>query len=427
MIDLQSIDLDTYRSCLKQRGADLQLLDSVIAKNKERKKWILEVETQKAERNRVSRKIALEKQKGQDVSEMIREMKVLGDRIKQSESQLTHIEDTLKLQLASLPNICHESVPIGTSEADNEIEREIGDLPKFSYEPKDHIVLGEQFLKILDFEKAAKIAGARFVVLYGWGARLERALSQFMLDVQTQDHGYVETVPPYLVKGESLWNTGQFPKFTEDVFHISHKDLYPIPTSEVPITNYYAKEILQQKDLPLAFVALTPCFRSEAGSYGRDTKGLIRQHQFHKVELVRIVHPDESFEQLEQMTLHAEEILKRLCLPYRVVSLCRGDIGFAALKTYDLEVWLPGQNTYREISSVSNCGDFQARRASIRFKSANHQRPQFVHTLNGSGLAVGRTLLAVLENYQQEDGSIAIPQVLQPYMGGRTFIPKPEK
>ena len=425
MIDLQSIDLTTYRVCLKKRGGDLQLLDNVLEKSQQRKKWITNVESQKAERNRVSKDIANKKQVGQDVSNMILEMKALGERIKKAEAELTHIETSLKLQMASLPNICHESVPTGTSEADNQIERHVGDLPQFAFPIRDHITLGTQFLKILDFEKAAKISGARFVVLYGWGARLERALSQFMLDIQTKEHGYIETLPPYLVKEESLWNTGQFPKFTDEVFHINDKDLYPIPTAEVPITNYYAKDIINSDDLPLAFVALTPCFRSEAGSYGKDVKGLIRQHQFHKVELVRITHPEDSLAQLELMTSHAEEILQRLKLPYRVISLCMGDLGFAALKTYDLEVWLPGQNTYREISSVSNCGDFQARRAGIRLRSKSDQKLQFVHTLNGSGLAVGRTLMAILENYQQEDGSVTIPQALQPYMDGMKYIPLP--
>ena len=427
MIDIQSIDLEDYRVCLKDRGYDLQSLEDVIQKNQQRKQWLSKVESQKAERNRISKEIAVKKQKKEDVSEMILAMKLLGNDIQESEREFKKIEADYLDELALLPNTCHESTPVGTSETDNKVERTVGDVSQFDFTPRDHIILGHQ-LNIIDFERAAKISGARFVILQGWGARLERALCQFMLDVQTKQHGYVETTPPYVVKEKSLWNTGQFPKFKEDVFHIKSRDLYPIPTAEVPITNYYAGEILDHKDLPLAFVALTPCFRSEAGSYGKDTKGLIRQHQFHKVELVKIVHPEESFKELEQMTLHAEEILKQLELPYRVVSLCRRDLGFAALKTYDLEVWLPGQHAYREISSVSLCGDFQARRAQIRFRSADHssdRKTQFVHTLNGSGLAVGRTLIAILENYQQKDSLVAIPKVLQPYMDGIKVIPKP--
>ena len=392
-----------------------------LKKTKKGKKRLLEVESQKAERNRVSKNIAIKKQKGEEALEMISNMKALGTQIQQSEKKLKKIKADYLDQIALLPNSCHKSVPIGALEADNQIERQIGKIPQFHFTPKDHIALGGT-LKIIDFERAAKISGARFAILNEWGTRLERSLCQFMLDVQTQDNGYIETTPPYIVKEESLWNAGQFPKFKEDVFRVEGKDLYLIPTSEVPIINYYAKEILDHKDLPLAFVALTPCFRSEAGSYGKDTKGLIRQHQFHKVELVKIVHPDESLEQLEQMTLNAEEILKRLELPYRVVSLCTGDLGFAALKTYDLEVWLPGQNVYREISSISLCGDFQARRSQIRFRTSD-RKLQFVHTLNGSGLAVGRTLIAIIENYQQEDGSIVIPKVLRHYMNGMKSIP----
>ena len=426
MIDIQSIDLEDYRICLKDRGYDLQSLEDVIQKNKQRKQWLSKVESQKAEKNRISKEIAVKKQKKEDVSEMVLAMKLLGADIQESEKEFKKVEVDYLEELALLPNICHESTPVGTSETDNKVEREVGKIPQFDFTPRDHIILGHQ-LKVIDFERAAKISGARFVILQGWGARLERALCQFMLDVQTKKHGYIETTPPYVVKERSLWNTGQFPKFKEDVFHIKSRDLYPIPTAEVPITNYYAGEILDHEDLPLAFAALTPCFRSEAGSYGKDTKGLIRQHQFHKVELVKIVHPDESFEELEKMTLHAEEILKQLQLPYRVMNLCRGDLGFAALKTYDLEVWLPGQHAYREISSVSLCGDFQARRAQIRFRgSSNHgdRKTQLVHTLNGSGLAVGRTLIAILENYQQEDGSVSIPKVLQPYMDGIKVISK---
>ena len=424
MIDIQSIDLEDYRICLKDRGYDPRLLDDVIQKNKQKKQWLSKVESQKAERNRISKDIAIKKQNKEDVSKMILAMKSLGIDIQKSEKEFRKVEADYLAELAMLPNTCHESTPVGTSETDNQVKCEVGNIPQFNFPPKDHITLGNN-LKIIDFERAAKISGARFVILQGWGARLERTLCQFMLDIQTKKHGYIETNPPSIVKERSLWNTGQFPKFKEDVFHIKDRDLYPIPTAEVPITNYYAGEILDDKDLPLSFVALTPCFRSEAGSYGKDTKGLIRQHQFHKVELVKIVHPDESLKELEQMTLHAEEILKQLELPYRVVNLCRGDLGFAALKTYDLEVWLPGQQTYREISSVSLCGDFQARRAQIRFKSdhkSSNHKTQLVHTLNGSGLAVGRTLIAILENYQQEDGSVAIPKILQPYMDGIKVI-----
>ena len=420
MIDIKTADLNLYKESLKKRGEDPTSVDNLLKINEERKKLIQQVEEKQAERNRTTQLIAEKKKKKEDASDMISEMKKVGEMIKAKEQELEAIESRLNLLLESLPNFVHESVPEGTSEEDNRVEKEWGNIGAIS-NPREHFDIGET-LGILEFEQASKIAGARFSSLRGAGAKLERALYNFMLDTHTEEHGYLETVPPYIVNSKALYGTGQFPKFVDDVFHLQDTDYHLIPTAEVPVTNYYAGEIVKEADLPKAFTAFTPCFRSEAGSYGKDTKGLIRQHQFHKVELVRLTHPDKSFEELETLTRHAEIILERLELPYRRVTLSTGDIGFSALKTYDLEVWLPGQNAYREISSCSNFGDFQARRANIRFRPNGKGKPQFVHTLNGSGLAVGRTLVAVLENYQKQDGSVAIPGALRPYMNGATTL-----
>ena len=339
------------------------------------------------------------------------------ERIKELDALAKDAEAQVQDWMLSLPNIPDASVPDGADDADNEELRRWGTPPNFDFPPKQHWKLGTQ-LGGLDFERAAKLTGSRFAVYWGWAAKLERALAQFMLDIQTTEHGYTEVIPPVIVNSQTMRGTGQLPKFEEDLFKLEGWDYYLIPTAEVPLANLHADEVLEETDLPRGYVAFTPCFRSEAGSYGKDTKGLIRQHQFNKVELVRFAQPEHSFEDLERLLGHAETVLQRLDLPYRVVTLCGGDIGFSAVKTYDLEVWLPGQDTYREISSCSNCGDFQARRAGIRFKRAGAKKAEFAHTLNGSGLAVGRTLVAILENYQQQDGSVTIPEALKPYMGG---------
>jgi seryl-tRNA synthetase len=319
----------------------------------------------------------------------------------------------------------HESVPVGKDESDNQIIREWGKIPKMSFEPLPHWEIGER-LGILDFKRAAKLAGSRFALYKGAGARLERALINFMLDIHTKEHGYIEVLPPFMVNSLTMTGTGQLPKFKEDLFKLEDRDLYLIPTAEVPVTNIHREEILNEDELPKYYVSYTPCFRSEAGSYGKDVRGLIRQHQFNKVELVKVTKPEDSWEELERLTRDAEEILRRLGLPYRVVSLCTGDLGFSSAKTYDSEVWLPGQGVYREISSCSNCTDFQARRARIRFRRKGKKSAELVHTLNGSGLAVGRTLVAILENYQQNDGSVLIPEALRPYMDGMKYIAREE-
>ncbi|MCB0422172.1 MAG: serine--tRNA ligase, partial [Bdellovibrionales bacterium] len=349
-------------------------------------------------------------------------MQKIASSVKKKMKRADDIKLELEEMLLTIPNLCHHSVPIGKDETENAVVREVGTPKKFGFVAKDHSELGEK-LNVLDFERAGKVTGARFTFLKAAGAQLERAVAMFMVDTHVAEHGYTEIIPPYIVNSDSLRGTGQFPKFKEDVFHLEGTDYYLIPTSEVPVTNLFRDETLDEEQLPLQLTAFSPNFRSEAGSYGKDTKGLIRQHQFHKVELVHFVHPSKSEEAHEQLTGHAENILKKLELPYRVSALCTGDIGFAATKCYDLEVWLPGQSAYREISSCSNFWDFQARRANIRFKAAGTKnKPQYVHTLNGSGLAVGRTVVAIMENYQQEDGSIEVPEVLKPYMGGKSVI-----
>jgi len=418
MLDLKYLraNLDEIKKMLKNRGTDLDL--SIFENiDKDRRERLSSLEALRHQRNRASEDVASMKKKGEDASGIISEMKKVSAEIKEQETGLTGIQEELNRLLMVIPNVPHESVAVGKDEADNPVIRTWGEIKEVDFEPLPHWEVGER-LGILDFSRAAKLAGARFALYFGAGARLERALINFMLDIHTREHGYTEVLPPFMVNSACMTGTGQLPKFKEDLFKIEDWDHYLIPTAEVPVTNIHREEILQEDALPIYYVAYTPCFRSEAGSYGKDTRGLIRQHQFNKVELVKFSRPEDSYEELEKLTANAEEILKRLELPYRVISLCTGDLGFSAAKTYDLEVWLPGHKLYREISSCSNFQDFQARRAEIRFKKKGASGTELVHTLNGSGLAVGRTLVAILENYQQEDGSIIIPEVLRPYMGG---------
>jgi seryl-tRNA synthetase len=412
---------ERYRQCLQNRSADVAALDELMQLSKSRKELIAKAEEQKALLNKVSQEIAVMKRKGEEASARIAEMQVLSKEIKEKEQLAAEADLKVTNALLVLPNMCHSSVPVGKSEEENKIVRLVGAPGKYSFKPLEHNILGEQ-LGIIDFDRAGKVAGSRFAFLKGAAAKLERALMQFMMDTHSEVHGYTEIIPPFIVNSQSLQGTGNFPKFRDDVFHLQDTDYHLIPTAEVPVTNFYSEEILSEDQLPQKFVAYSPCFRSEAGSHGRDTKGLIRQHQFNKVELMVFAHPNNSYELHEALTGHAEEILKRLELPYRVSMLCTGDISFGAAKCYDIEVWLPGQNAYREISSCSIFEDFQARRANIRFRPTGGGKPQFVHTLNGSGLAVGRSLIAVIENYQQEDGSIRIPKALQPYMRGLEVI-----
>lgn len=415
---------EAYKANLQNRGSDPSIVDQILEVNKKRKQLISEAETAKAEQNKMGPEIARLKKSGEDASALMGEMQKMAGAVKEKMKKAEEIKEELDELLMTIPNLCHHTVPVGRDEGENLVVRIVGEPTEFSFEAKEHHDLGEN-LGILDFESAGKVTGSRFTFLKGAGAQLERAVAMFMLDTHSHEHGYTEVIPPYIVNSDSLRGTGQFPKFKEDVFHLAETDYYLIPTSEVPVTNIFRDQILDEEQLPITYTAFSPNFRSEAGSYGKDTKGLIRQHQFHKVELVHFVHPTQSEEAHEKLTGHAENILKKLELPYRVSSLCTGDIGFAATKCYDLEVWLPGQKAYREISSCSNFWDFQARRANIRFKSSGKkEKPQFVHTLNGSGLAVGRTVVAIMENYQREDGSIEVPKVLQPYMGGRTAINK---
>jgi seryl-tRNA synthetase len=427
MLDVQLLrsDLDGVAARLATRG---MTLDAGAFRELEEARKRVQTRTQElqATRNASSKKIGELKKKGEDASSLMSEMARVGDELKGLETELAQIQDRLELYLLGIPNVPHETVPNGRSSEQNVELRRTGVQRKFEFKPKDHVDIGAA-LGSMDFERAAKIAGARFVLMTGKLAQLHRAISQFMLDVHTRENGYVEVYAPYLVNAESMRSTGQLPKFEEDLFPVPRADgsrFYLIPTAEVPVTNIVRDEIVALEKLPLKFVSHTPCFRSEAGSYGKDTRGMIRQHQFDKVELVQIVHPDRSYESLEELTGHAEAVLKRLELPYRTVALCTGDMGFAAAKTYDIEVWLPGQNAYREISSCSNFEAFQARRMQARFRN-DKGKPELVHTLNGSGLAVGRTLIAVLENYQDADGSVSIPSVLRPYMGGESRIAAP--
>ncbi len=406
---------DRVKKALADRGADVDL-DRLLELDARRREILQELEALRGRRNQVSKDVGRIKREGGDPSALMAEMREVGSRIKALEAELREVEPGLDALLMQIPNIPHASVPVGRTEEDNQVVRTWGEPPDLGFEPLPHWEIGER-LGILDFERAAKITGARFVVLRGLGSRLERALIQFMLDLHTAEHGYEEVWPPFMVNSRAMTGTGQLPKFEEDLFHVSGTDYYLVPTAEVPVTNLHADEILREEELPVRYTAYTPCFRAEAGAYGKDTRGMIRQHQFDKVELVKFAHPEGSYEELESLTRNAEEVLRRLGLPYRVVTLCTGDLGFSSAKTYDIEVWIPSQGVYREISSCSNFEDFQARRANIRFRPKGGKGTRLVHTLNGSGLAVGRTLVAILENFQQEDGSVLIPEALRPYMG----------
>ena len=418
MLDIKLLrdHLDEVKARMSTRGIPVDW-DQFVSLDRERRDAVANTERLKEKKNRLSGEIGKLKKNGADASALMREVEELSEAIRSSEGPLADIEAKFEQLMLTLPNLPHASVKVGKDERDNREVRRWGEPPKFGFAPKNHWDIGEE-LGILDFGRAAKIAGARFAVYRGAGAKLERALINFMLDLHTGENGYKEMLPPALVNRAALVGTGQLPKFEDELFHVAPGDYFLIPTAEVPLTNLHRDEMLERDELPIKYVAYTPCFRSEAGSYGKDVRGLIRQHQFNKVEMVKLTEPEESYNELESMVRNAEDVLKRLELPYRVVELCTGDMGFGAAKTYDLEVWLPGQNTYREISSCSNCEEFQARRANIRYRKEKKGRPLFVHTLNGSGLAVGRTLVAVLENYQQEDGSVIIPNALRDYMGG---------
>ena len=408
--------LSTVQEALKTRGhqADLNAFQKW---DDERRAVLLEIESLRHERNVVSDRVAEMKKAGEDAEAIVVEMRAVSSKIKDLDKKLSESQGAIDDFLLGLPNLPHATVPIGKDETENAEVRKVGAIPEFEFEPQPHWDIGSR-LKILDFDRAARITGARFPLYFGAGARLERALINFMLDTHTDEHGYLEVLPPFIVNRESMIHTGQLPKFEEDLFKLSGWEYFLIPTAEVPVTNIHQGETLDEDQLPIRYAAYTPCFRSEAGSYGKDTRGLIRQHQFNKVELVKFSRPDASYDELESLLNNAETILKKLDLPYRVIELCTGDLGFSAAKTYDIEVWMPSQGVYREISSCSNFEDFQARRANIRFKPKGKKGTALVHTLNGSGLAVGRTVAAILENFQQADGSVTIPAGLQPYMAG---------
>jgi seryl-tRNA synthetase len=428
MLDLGFVrdNLSVVEGKLRQRGMDpADVLKDFREVDTRRRQAITDAETMKARRNRASEEIAKLKKSGQDASAQIAETKELREQIQEREKAAAELEARLQDILAGIPNIPSDSVPVGKSADDNVEVRRWGVPPKFDFAPKPHWELGEQ-LGVLDLERAAKLSGARFAVYWDLGARLERALANFMLDLHTLEHGYTEVLTPYMVNSDSLYGTGNLPKFAADLFRVPHgeKELWLIPTAEVPVTNLYRDETLDASRLPVSLTAYTPCFRSEAGSYGKDVRGIIRQHQFQKVELVKFSRPEQSYDQLEKLTHDAEEVLQKLGLHYRVVALCTADIGFSAAKTYDLEVWLPGQQLFREISSCSNFESFQARRANIRYRPEGTNKTELVHTLNGSGLAIGRTWVAIVENYQQADGSVLIPEALRPYMGTDRITPK---
>ena len=412
--------LDETARRLAVRGFTLDVA-RLRALEDERKNLQTETQRLQAARNSQSKAIGAAKAKGEDIAPLLDEVAHIGSRLKESEARLARLQDTLDAILLAIPNITDPSVPQGRDESDNREERRWGEPPGFDFEPRHHADLGAD-LGMMDFEFAGRLAGSRFVTLNGPLARMQRALTQFMLDLHTREHGYTEIYVPFLVNSETLTGTGQLPKFKEDLFHLDNPDLYLIPTAEVPVTNIGRDRIFEDRELPLKRVCHTPCFRSEAGSYGKDTRGMLRQHQFEKVEMVQLVRPQESYAALEELTTHAESVLQRLGLAYRVVTLCSGDIGFGAAKTYDIEVWMPAQDKYREISSCSNCEAFQARRMGARWRNPETGRPELVHTLNGSGLAVGRTLIALMENYQDREGRIAVPEALQPYMNGVTRI-----
>jgi seryl-tRNA synthetase len=418
MLDVKLLreNLAEVKARMATRGAQIEWHE-FVAIDRDRRDAVANIERLKEKKNRLSGEIGNIKKSGGDAVALMREGEEVSEAVRNAEGPLADIEARFERFMLMLPNLPNPGVKIGKDAGDNLEVRHWGEPPKFDFEPKNHWDIGEE-LGLLDFSRAAKIAGARFAVYRSAGARLERALINFMLDLHTTENGYKEMLPPALVNRAALVGTGQLPKFEEDLFHLAPGDYFLIPTAEVPLTNLHRDEMIEREELPIKYVASTPCFRSEAGSYGKDVRGLIRQHQFNKVEMVKFSEPETSYDELEAMVQNAEEVLRRLKLPYRIVELCTGDMGFAAAKTYDLEVWLPGQGAYREISSCSNCEDFQARRANIRYRKDKKGKPIFVHTLNGSGLAVGRTLVAVLENYQQKDGSVIVPEALRPYMGG---------
>jgi len=418
MLDIRWIrsNADEVKAYLANRNNDFDI-EPLLSLDEEKRKLLSETEELKAKRNEGSRKVGMAKSKGEDAADLMEEMRVIGDRVRDIDSTLAEIEEKMNNMLLSIPNRPHDSVPVGKDENDNPVVRRWGEPKSFDFEPKAHWDIGEA-AGIMDFEKGAALAQSRFTVLKGMGARLERALLNFMLDLHTEKHGYLEVQPPFMVSSKTMQGTGQLPKFADDLYKCENDDLWLIPTAEVPLTNLFAGEILEEEQLPFYCTAYTPCFRREAGAYGRDVRGMLRQHQFDKVEMVKISTPERSYEELEMLTDNAEEVLRLLEIPHRTVCLCTGDMGFGSSKTYDIEVWLPSQDKYREISSCSNCEDFQARRMNTRYRPKGGGKPQFVHTLNGSGIAVGRTLIAVLENYQREDGSVAVPKALAPYMGG---------
>lgn len=414
--------LEEVQHRLSLRGQTISL-DQFVAIDGERRKTLQEWEKLRAIQKKVSDEVSRKKREGEDTTELLSEMKRVSQDLKELDGIVQEKEKALQEILLTIPNLPHTSVPVGRDSSDNVEVKRWGEIPQFDFEPKAHWDIGEA-LGILDFKAGAKIAGARFTLYWDLGAKLERALINFMLDLHTREHGYREVLPPFMVNRTTMTGTGQLPKFEEELFKIEGVDYFLIPTAEVPVTNIHQDEVLEEKQLPLYYTAYTPCFRREAGSYGKDTRGLIRQHQFNKVELVKFTKPENSYEELENLLTNAEEVLRRLKLPYRVVNLCTGDLGFSASKTYDIEVWLPGQNTFKEISSCSNFEDFQARRAKIRYRLSGKSKTEYVHTLNGSGLAVGRTLVAILENYQRADGSVIIPEALRPYMNGVERIEK---
>lgn len=425
MLDIKYLraNLEEVKTKLSSRGEDLSEFDKFEGLDQKRRELISETEVLKSKRNEASAQIAVLKREKKDAEVLITEMKEVGEKVKLLDDELRVVEEELETLMLSIPNIPHDSVPVGETEDDNVEVRKWGEVKKFGFEPKPHWEIADE-LGILDFERAGKVTGSRFVFYRGLGARLERALINFMLDLHVEEHGYTEILPPYIVNRDSMTGTGQLPKFEEDAFKIAGEDYFLIPTAEVPVTNLHRDEILKTEQLPISYAAFSACFRSEAGSAGRDTRGLIRQHQFNKVEMVKFVKPEESYQELETLTGHAEKVLQLLGLPYRVLNMCTADLGFTAAKKYDIEVWIPSYETYREISSCSNFESFQARRANIRFRREAKGKPENVHTLNGSGLAIGRTVAAILENYQQEDGSVIIPEVLRSYMGNKERISK---
>ena len=420
MLELRFIreNLELVKEKTELRGIKDSRVEAFAAVDIKRRELLAELESLRNKRKTVSSEIAELKKQKKDADSLILEMRGAGERIKELEKQVASVEENLQAIVMGIPNLCDDSVPQGMDESENVEVRQWGSIPEFTFDPKPHWEIGEG-LDILDFDRAAKLSGARFALLKGFGSKLERGLTNFMLDLHTQKHGYIEVLPPFMVNSASMTATGQLPKFEEDLFKIKDWDLYLIPTAEVPVTNIHRDETLAEKQLPIKYCSYTPCFRSEAGSYGKDTRGLIRQHQFDKVELVKFTRPEDSIDELEALLADAEEVLQLLKLPYRVVTLCTGDLGFSAIKTYDIEVWMPAQNKYREISSCSNFGDFQARRGGIRYRPRDSKKSSLVHTLNGSGLAVGRTLAAILENCQRDDGSIYLPEVLEPYFEKR--------